>query len=87
MQTSPLIFIASLMLVTLGDGRLHSNRLSIFAFRRSKGWQFMERMNMQQGTMNMALKLKLQTKEIPASSKYTLQLVALPNAHWQKEVD
>ena len=35
-----------LALLAVGCSRHHSSKLSIFAFRRSKGWHFLERMNM-----------------------------------------
>ena len=76
-----------LALLAVGCSRHHSSKLSIFAFRRSKGWHFLERMNMQQGKMSLALDLKLQTKESPRQGEFPLQLVAIPEPLWKQEVD
>ena len=53
------LLLTLLVLLVGAHSRLHSSKLSIFTFRRGKGWQFLERMNMQQGNMSVTLGLKL----------------------------
>ena len=83
-HVTAILLVLSLSLLITSNARVHSSRLSIFAFRRNKGWQFLDRMNMQPGNITIDLKVQLETTDAAKGAMYELELMALPDLLWQK---
>lgn len=82
-----LTLLLLLSLLAPAAARLYSNYLTVHAFRRNSGWNYLDRFTLDPGVMELDLTVSISAKDFRAGAEYRLELVAVPSGLWEKEAE